>query len=177
MIAAGAAWFLDNGDGSERYTGTFRDQGISTAPLHLVRVDLEHGAVELAEICGEPLGVVANPPAVDAERRIAVGYDSGNGVVTAFSFAAGGLQPVWTRSIDHTSHPLRYPDTGELVLGDHDRERMAEQVVVVDIETGAELARADTGSPVQSVLFPCPGFDRDFYLCSFTTLSRVRVTT
>ena len=36
VIALGAAWFLDNGLGSERYAGTFRGQGISTAPLHLV---------------------------------------------------------------------------------------------------------------------------------------------
>ena len=65
VIDAGAAWFLDNGAGSERYAGTFRGQGISTAPLHLVRVDLATGAVTLAEICGEPNGVVANPPVID----------------------------------------------------------------------------------------------------------------
>ena len=52
---------------------------------------------------------------------------------------------------------------------------MADQVVVLDIETGEERARADTGSPVQSVLFPAPGFGRDLYLCTFTTLSRVEV--
>ena len=46
VIDAGAAWFLDNGAGSERYAGTFRGQGISTAPLHLVRVDLATGAVD-----------------------------------------------------------------------------------------------------------------------------------
>jgi len=46
---------------------------------------------------------------------------------------------------------------------------------VVDIETGQEYARADTGSPVQSVLFPAPGFGRDFYLVSFSTLTRCEV--
>ncbi len=177
VIDAGAAWFLDNGAGSEGYAGTFRGQGVSRAPLHLVRVDLATGAVTLTEICGAPEGVVANPPAIDPERKIAVGYDSGNGVLAAFSFADDGpLAPVWARTQDHASHPLRFPDTGELVTGDHDAERGMDQVVVLDIETGAELARADTGSPVQSVLFPCPGFDRDLYLCSFTTLTRVRVT-
>ena len=43
VIAAGSAWFLDDGDGSERYTGTLRSHGLSTAPLHLVRVDLTTG--------------------------------------------------------------------------------------------------------------------------------------
>ena len=48
-------------------------------------------------------------------------------------------------------------------------------MVVLDIATGDELARADTGSPVQSVLFPAAGFSRDLYLCTFTTISRVAV--
>jgi len=47
--------------------------------------------------------------------------------------------------------------------------------VVLDVTTGAELARVDTESPVQSVLFPTPGFARDVYVCSFTTVSRVAV--
>jgi hypothetical protein len=148
--------------------------------LHLVRVDLATGTVALTEICGAPNGVIANPPAIDPRRRIAVGYDSGNGVLAAFSFSddpAGerALEPLWTRPQDHACHPLRFPDTGEVVTGDYDAERMMDQVVVLDVETGTEIARADTGSPVQSVLFPCAGFDRDLYLCSFTTLSRVRV--
>ena len=45
-------------------------------------------------ICGLPGGVVANPPVVDPQRRIAVGYDSANGVLAAFTVAADGtLEP------------------------------------------------------------------------------------
>ncbi len=175
VLDAGAAWFLDNGNGSERYAGTFRGQGISTAPLHLVRADLATGAVQLTEICGLPLGVVANPPAIDPDREIAVGYDSGNGVLAAFSFSGDTMVPLWSREQHHACHPLRFPDTGELVTGDHDAETMTDHVVVLDIETGAEQARVATGSPVQSVVFPCPGFDRDLYWCSFTTLTRIHV--
>jgi hypothetical protein len=176
VIDAGAAWFLDNGDGSERYAGTFRGQGISSASLHLVRVDLATGTVALTEVCGAPNGVIANPPAIDPQRRIALGYDSGNGVLAAFSFTDDGvLEPLWTRLQNHACHPLCFPDTGELVTGDHDADRMMDQVVVLDIETGTEIARADTGSPVQSVLFPAAGFDRDLYLCSFTTLTHVHI--
>ena len=76
VIAAGAAWFLDDGDGSERYNGTSAGNGVSTAPLHLVRVDLDSGAVTMVEICGLPGGLVANPPVIDVERGVAVGYDS-----------------------------------------------------------------------------------------------------
>jgi hypothetical protein len=176
VVDAGAAWFLDDGAGSERYAGTFRDLGVSPAPLHLVRVDLGDGSVELAEICGRPNGIVANPPTVDPERGIAVGFDSGNGVLAAFDIGPGAaMTPRWSRDQDHACHMIRFPDTGELVTADHDRARMADQVVVLDIETGTERGRVDTGGPVQSVVFPAVGFDRDLYVCSFTTLSRVRV--
>lgn len=175
VLAAGAAWFLDNGDGSERYAGTLRDRGLSSAPLHLVRVDLVSGAVTLAEICGLPGGLVANPPIVDELRRIVVGYDSGNGRLTAFDI--DGLTPRWRREQNHASHLVLFASTGELVTNDYDAVRGMDQVVVLDIESGHELARADTQSPVQSVLFPTPGFDRDVYVCSFTTVSRVAVRT
>ena len=174
VIAAGAAWFLDNGDGSERYSGTLRGHGVSTAPLHLVRVDLRTSAVSMVEICGRPGGLIANPPVVDEQRGIAVGYDSGNGKMAAFDL--GGLTPRWQREQNHASHLVLFSETGELVTNDFDADRGTDQVVVLDIETGSELARADTGSPVQSVLFPMPGFDRDVYVCSFTTVSRVTAT-
>jgi hypothetical protein len=174
VIALGAAWFLDNGEGSERYIGTFRGQGISSAPLHLVRVDLETAAVTLTEICGLPNGLVANPPVVDADRRIVVGYDSANGVLAAFDIATdGGTTPRWRREQNHACHPLLYADTGELVTNDHDANRMADAIVVLDIESGRERLRVDAGSAVQSVLFPAAGFDRDFYYCSFAAITRV----
>jgi hypothetical protein len=177
VLAEGAAWFLDDGEGSERYVGTLRGQGVSSAPLHLVCVDLASSEVTTAEVCGRPGGLVANPPVIDERRRIAVGYDSGNGVLTAFNLGDDAtLTTRWSREQDHASHLLLFPDTGELLTGDYDLERTAEQAVILDIATGAELARADTGSTVQSVLFPAPGFGREVYACSFTTVSRLSVT-
>ncbi len=174
VLALGAAWFLDNGEGSERYTGTFRHQGISSAPLHLVRVDLETAAVTLTEICGLPNGLVANPPIVDAARRIVVGYDSSNGVLAAFDISSdGSTRPRWRREQNHACHPLLFPDTGELVTNDHDATRMADSIVVLDIESGEERVRVDARSVVQSVLFPAAGLGRDFYYCSFAAVTRV----
>jgi hypothetical protein len=168
VIAAGSAWFLDNGDGSEGFSGTLRGHGLATAPLHLVRVDLETGAVSMVEVCGLEKGLIANPPVVDERRRIVVGYDSGNGVVTGFDLDT--LEPRWQREQDHAAHLLLYEESGELVTGDH------ADVVVLDVASGAERARVDTGSGLQSVLFPAPGFERDFYLCSLLTVTRVWVT-
>ena len=176
VIAAGAAWFLDNGAGSERYAGSFLGRGISEAPLHLVRVDLASGAVTLTEVCGLPLGIVANPPAIDASRNIAVGYDSANGVLAAFTIEPdGACTPRWSRQQNHACHPIVYPDTGELVTADYDADRMMDQIVVRDIETGTELGRVDTGSPLQSVVFLAPGFGRDLYYCAFPSVSRISV--
>jgi hypothetical protein len=176
VIAGGAAWFLDNGEGSERYDGSLHGHGVATAPLHLVRIELETGAVGMAEVCSETGGLIANPPLIDPRRSIAVGYDSGNGVMHGFRIGDdGALSSLWQRRQEHGGHLLFCPERGQLVSGDYDHQRRCDQVVIVDIEDGHEWARADTASPVQSVLFPTAGFDRDFYLCSFTTLSRVRV--
>jgi len=173
-LALGAAWFLDDGEGSERFAGSFRGLGVSSAPLHLVRVGLDDGAVSLTEVCGRPGGLIANPPVVDEARRIVVGYDSANAVLAAFTVDAdGATHPRWTRTQDHACHPLLLPASGALVTDDHDPDRGADQVVVLDIETGDERLRVDSGSPWQSVLFPAVGFSDDVYLCSFTTLTRV----
>lgn len=82
---------------------------------------------------------------------------------------------LWVRAQDHASHCILYADSGEVVTGDFDHDAGVDVVVVLDIETGAETARVATESPLQSVLFPCPGWDRDLYVVSFTTLTRVRV--
>jgi len=174
VIGAGAAWFLDDGEGTDRYNGAFTGQGISTSPLHVVRVDLASSAVTLTEVCGRPGGIIANPPLVDEGRRIVVGFDSGNGVLAAFDVEVdGSLSSRWAHPQNHASHLLLLPDAGELVCAHHDGDRMAEQVVVRDISTGDELACADTGGALQSVVFPAAGWDRDVYLTSFSTLTRI----
>ena len=173
-LAFGSAWFLDDGFGSERYAGTFRGQGVNEAPLHLVRVDLASGAVDLTEICGLPGGVVANPPLVDASRRIAMGYDSGNGVLAAFDILAdGSTQARWQRQQNHACHPLLFNDSGAVFTTDHDAERMMDDIVILDIETGTEQTRVPSGSAVQSVLFPAPGWHDDLYYCSFAGIARL----
>ena len=50
-----------------------------------------------------------------------------------------------------------------------------DQLVVLDLDTGAEKARVDVPSPTQGFLFPAPGFGRDVYYQSLTTIARVVV--
>jgi len=50
-----------------------------------------------------------------------------------------------------------------------------DHLVVLDLDTGTEKARAAVPSPSQAFLFPAPGFGRDVYYQSLTTIARVAV--
>jgi hypothetical protein len=51
----------------------------------------------------------------------------------------------------------------------------SDQLVVVDLDTGEDRARVDIPSPCQAYLFPIPGFGRDIYYQSVTTIARAGV--
>jgi hypothetical protein len=48
-----------------------------------------------------------------------------------------------------------------------------DELVVADLDTGADKARVAVPSPSQGYLFPAPGFARDVYYQSLTTVARV----
>jgi hypothetical protein len=175
VITDDDAWFLDNGEGTQLFTGSFRGVGISTAPLHLVRVNKQTGHVTLTEICGLPNGIVANPPVVDMKRQIVVGFDSGNGVISGFDFDEDSVTLRWSHEQNHACHMLLIPETGQIVTADYRPELGCEQVVVLDITTGKEVARVSTTSPIQSAVFPAIGPRGDIYWCSMTTITRISV--
>ena len=175
VITEDDAWFLDNGEGTQLFTGSFRGVGISTAPLHLVRVNKQSGHVTLTEICGLPNGIVANPPVVDTKRQIVVGFDSGNGVISGFDYDEDSVTLRWSHEQNHACHMLLIPETGQIITADYRPELGCEQVVVLDITTGAEVARVSTTSPIQSAVFPAIGPRGDIYWCSMTTITRISV--
>jgi hypothetical protein len=206
VLEGGHAWFMDNGD--HDYVTTMLGAGRAAGPIHLFRVSLADACdATSVGISGLPHGTCTNPPLYDAARRVALGYDSGNGVLAAFRVDdRGALAPLWRRDVATAAHLLHYPDTGEVVVDDF-RSRTAprsarlrslsrraaglvvrpairgllsrfsrDDVVVLDVETGAERARASVPSLFQSVLFPAPGWNRDFYYCSFSTIARIAVS-
>ena len=175
VITDDDAWFLDNGEGTQLFTGSFRGVGISTAPLHLVRVNKQTGHVTLTEICGLPNGIVANPPVVDTKRQIVVGFDSGNGVMSGFDYDEDSVTLRWTHEQNHACHMLLIPETGQIITADYRPELGCEQVVVLDITSGKEVARVSTTSPIQSAVFPAIGPRGDIYWCSMTTITRISV--
>jgi hypothetical protein len=50
-----------------------------------------------------------------------------------------------------------------------------DELVVLDLDSGSEKARVPVPSPSQGFLFPAPGFGRDVYYQSLTTIARVVV--
>ncbi len=50
-----------------------------------------------------------------------------------------------------------------------------DDLVVLDLDSGEEKARVAVPSPSQAFLFPAPGFGRDVYYQSLTTIARVAV--
>lgn len=50
-----------------------------------------------------------------------------------------------------------------------------DQLVVLDLDDGSEKGRVAVPSPSQGFLFPAPGFGRDIYYQSLTTIARVEV--
>jgi hypothetical protein len=203
VIAGGHLWFLDNG--AHDFVTTMQDAGIAPGPVHLIRMSLtDPVAIERVEVCGVAKGAVTDPPLYDESRRVAIAYDSANGIVQAFR-SGERLEPLWRRELAHAAHMILYPGTGELVLHDFHgpafgrtplgravsrratfimRNRLLralatraarDEVIVVDIETGAERGRAAVPTLMQSVVFPAPGFGRELYWCSMSTLARVAV--
>ena len=169
------AWFMDNGE--HRYLTSMIGAGVSKTPNRLIRVSLSDATDhQVLPVCGRDGGSITNPPLVDLQRRIVIGYDSANRHLQAWRFDAGSgaLTPLWHKApFGCASHMILYPDTGELVINDY--RRAAEEVVVLHIDTGVEIARVRSGGLTQGVVFPSPGWGRDFYWSSMGRLARVFV--
>jgi hypothetical protein len=172
VIDGQSAWFMDNG--LHRYRINMRGAGVRQTPNRLLRVSLlnaaDHGALEVSGLRG---GSITNPPLVDLQRRIVVGFDSANSVLCAWRMQADKcLVPLWRKEpFGVASHLLLYPGSGELVVNDY--RRFGEEVVVLDIETGLERARVRSGGLTQGVVFPSVGWDRDLYWCSMGRVARI----
>ncbi|MDH7972396.1 hypothetical protein QH494_09400 [Sphingomonas sp. AR_OL41] len=171
VIDGANAWFMDNG--RHRYRTSMIGRGVVPTPNRLIRVSMtdaaDHDAIEISGIAG---GSITNPPLVDRARQIVVGYDSANRVMAAWRFA-DGLTPLWRKEgIGAASHMLLDPGSGQIVTNDFARNT-GEVVVVLDIATGAELARAAIGGLTQGVVFPSIGWGRDIYWCSMGKLARI----
>ncbi len=135
-----------------------------SAPLRVFRFSVRDAReCDVLVPFGDPGGWIAAPPLYDQDRRILVAFDSANGKVGAWRYEGpGALRELWIRPYRNTSQLTLYADTGELLVDDvRPFERW--DAVVVDIETGREKGRADTGCLMSGAMWYTPGFARDFY--------------
>lgn len=169
------AWFMDNGQ--HRYVWRMTGAGVSRTANRLIRVSLSDCLDHMAlDVSGLPGGSITNPPLVDVRRGIVIGHDAANAVLQAWRFEPGWgtLRPLWRKtSFGVASHMILYPDTAEVVVNDY--RQHGEEVAVLDIVSGREKGRARIGGLMQGVVFPSPGWERDFYWSSMGRLARVQV--
>lgn len=175
VLDGSQAWFMDNGH--HRYRIRMVGAGVSRTANRLIRVSLsdaqDHQMLEVSGLLG---GSITNPPLVDLQSRTVVAYDSANSVLQAWRFdeALRRLTPLWRKApFGAASHMVLYPDTGELVVNDY--RQHGEEVVVLDIASGFEKGRIRLGGLMQGVVFPSPGWGRDFYWSSMGQLARVSI--
>ncbi len=165
-------WLLDNGAGSQHYTTSLIGIGDAETSQKLIRISLEDGAVTLYPVHDEVKSLVSNPPCIDVEREVAIGYDSAHGVVTAFKFD-NPTTPLWKKKLNHAMHPILLANDGLVMMNDFRVETGKEDIVILDVMTGEEMYRVSTESPLQSVIFGSCGFDNDLYICSFSHVTRI----
>ncbi|MCX6385999.1 MAG: hypothetical protein NTV40_05110, partial [Solirubrobacterales bacterium] len=170
--------WMDNG--RNQTDRTMLTSGDSPDPSRLwwVRRD-DASRLGSVQISGLAFGTQSNPPAWDRVGGVVVAYDAANAVLRAWRLVGDELQPLWRR--DNFAH------AGHLILlvriaSNSARARRAslatghDQLVVLDLDNGEDKARVDIPSPSQGFLFPAPGFERDIYYQSLTTIARVVVT-
>ena len=173
VLDAGATWWLDNGDHTFANGFTMLGNGVAAGPVRLWKAPDGGGEPRSVEVCGRPGGAVTNPPLVDADRGLVLAYDSANGVLAAFG--TDDLDPRWRRELATSMHLVLYPDTGEVLVNDHDRTA-GDALAVLQIEDGTVRAHVRVESPAQSVVFGAPGTRRDAYYVSLSTIARVEFT-
>lgn len=190
-LSDGACWVMDCGDvpSVRRIHGTHPNGRFEEPPgselswrrspswpgaQRLLRLDLEdQSAVTAIEPFGLAGGGIIAPPVHVPEAAMAVAWDSINGGLAGIATDGDQLEVAWHLDVRPSMQPLVYPDSGELVINDF-TEAGRDDLVVVDVSTGALLDRVDTGSRIANGMFLTPGGDRDVFYCTTTTLARVR---
>lgn len=173
VLALGQAWFMDNG--RHRYQTSMIGRGVVQTPNRLIRVALDnaddHDAIAIGGLEG---GSITNPPLIDSDRGIVIGFDSANRVMQAWNFdpATRALTERWRKSgIGCASHMILLARSGQIITNDY--RRGGEEVVLLDIETGAETGRVRIGGITQGVVFPSIGWSNDVYWCSMRRVARI----
>jgi len=189
-LSAGDAWLMDCGDidsvraihGVEP-NGRFQDlppellSWRRPAPWQgaqrLLRVSLDDGRVDALCPFGTPGGGIIAPPVHVPEHQRVICWDTLRGGLAALDTSEDPLRVAWTLPVRPTMQPVVFPDSGELVINDFCNSG-SDDLIVVDLQSGALLDRVATGSRIANGMFLTPGGERDIYYCSTLGLARVK---
>lgn len=164
-IADGSVWMMDMGRPPVWV-------GPAEAPQRAFRFSLsDANERDVVSPFEAPGAFSPGPPLYDPVRKVLVVYDGLNGGVAAYRYEGpGALHELWRNEFRNNVQMMAYPNTGELVLEDAPLTAMlggaGASAVVVDIESGQERGRAPIGAVASMGMFPCPGFERDFYVAT-----------
>lgn len=189
-LSAGSCWVLDCGDVASvrRIHGTEPNGRFDQPPgrdlswrldapwdgpqrLHRISLDDPDDRVSIAPFGTAGGGVIA-PPVHVPEADMAIAWDSINGGLAGVSTVGGGLEVAWQLGVRASMQPVVFPDSGELVINDFTAEG-SDDLVVVDVASGAVLDRVPTGSRIANGMFLSAGGDRDVWYCSTLAVARV----
>ncbi len=151
-------------------------QPLHSAPQHVFRFSTMDAAErDVLVPFGIPGGNIFAPPLFDPDRRILVAFDTMNAKFGAWRYEEPGrFTELWRHDFLNSSQPTLYADTGELLVDDVRLGRW--DAVVLDVETGREKGRANTGCGMSGGMWYTPGFGRDFYTSTgFGGIARVYV--
>ncbi len=189
-LSDGACWIHDCGDvASVRRIHTVEPNGRFPEPpgralswrlpapwtgaQRLLRASLtDPGDVIAVEPFGTAGGGVIAPPVHVPELDMAVAWDSINGGLAGIDTATPELRTVWHLDVRPSMQPVVFPESGELSINDF-TDAGTDDIVVVDLATGALLDRVDTGSRIGNGMFLSPDDERGLFYCTTLTVSRI----
>ncbi|MGI9615102.1 MAG: hypothetical protein ACR2QO_19475 [Acidimicrobiales bacterium] len=192
-LSDGACWILDCGDvESVRAIHTVEPNGrfdeppgraLSwrrpapwTGPQRLQRMSLTDPTdVRSIEPFGTAGGGVIAPPVHVPEADVAVAWDSINGGLAGIDTSGSELRPIWHLDVRPSMQPVVFPESGELAINDF-TDAGTDDIVVVDLATGALVDRVDTGSRIGNGMFLSPDDGRGLFYCTTLTIAHISWT-
>lgn len=143
-------------------------------PQRLLRISLDDAEdVRAITPFGTPGGGIIAPPVHVPEFATAVAWDSIHGGLAGIDTSRSELTVRWTLDVRPSMQPVVFPESGELVINDFTAAG-EDDLVVVDVTSGALLARVHTGSRIANGMFLTAGDDRDVFYCTTASFARVR---
>jgi len=171
-----SVWFMDMGDTPPLET-IMRAYPVGTKPLAFskpcsapVRVHrvstADSSSTDVLTPFGLPNGGHNSSPLYVQDKKILLTFDTNNRKTGAWRFnGAGDFEQLWVHDIGNSNQVFYYPDTGEVVLDDVLEDNSVD-TVLIDIETGEEKGRVNTGARTAAGMAFYPGLGRDLYSTS-----------